>query len=108
MGCKIGIDEWTNGVIFAQERYRHDYVGPLRDTRNDFRQAMLNVKLPSALQYVQLHFISDVTGVISEQRWSLPNLVGFEPYDLFSSSLSLLSLNLKNMELRVMTGTANS
>lgn len=102
LGCKFGIDEWTNSVDSYLEHYRHDHVRPSRDTRNDFGQAVLDAKLPSALQYVQLHFISDTTGAINEQRWSPPNLVEPPPYDLFSSSLSLLSLNLKNMELRVM------
>lgn len=102
LGCEIGIDEWTNSKDLALVHYRHNHVGPLCDTRNDFGQAILNAKLPSALQYVQLYLISNITGAINEQRGSPPNLVEPASYDFFSSSLSLLSLNLKNMELRVM------
>jgi hypothetical protein len=102
LGCEIGIDEWTSSKDEALAHYRHNHVGPLRDTRHDFGQAILNVKLPSALQCVQLHFISYIPGEINEQRCSPPNLVEPAPYDFFSSSLSLLSPNLKDMELRVM------
>jgi hypothetical protein len=88
LGCEIGIDEWTNSKDLALAHYRHNHVGPLCDTRNDFGQAILNAKLPSALQYVQLYFISNITGAINEQRGSPPNLVEPAPYYFFSSSLS--------------------
>ncbi|KAF3041659.1 hypothetical protein E8E12_001666 [Didymella heteroderae] len=84
------------------EHFKHDHAGNLRDTRNHFANAIRDVKLPFSLQQVQLDFINDIDEAINEQRRSQPDLVYPRSHDPFSSSLRLLSANLRKMEIRVM------
>jgi hypothetical protein len=93
LGCKIGIDEWTT----TEEESRHR-----RNTRNGFADAVYNTRLPNSLRYVQLDFMNKAEDRMIEQRKRLPDLVYPEPFESFSSSLRLLSYQLRKMELRVM------
>lgn len=101
LGCKLGADQWTSGADPVLEHFKHDHAGNLRDTRNHFADAIRDVKLPVSLQQVQLDFINDIDEAISEQRRPQPDLVCPQLHDPFSSSLRLLSKNLRKMELRV-------
>jgi hypothetical protein len=101
LGCKLGVDEWTNSADTI-EHFKHNYEACIRDTRNNFADAVRGVRLPTSLRYVQLDFVNHIYDAISEQRRPPPNLIGREPYDPFSSSLRLLSSQLRKMEIRVM------
>lgn len=101
MGCKLGVDEWTNNAD-ALEYFKQNHEGCIRDTRNNFADAICSVQLPASLRHVQLDFINNIYDAISEQRRPLPNLVSPEPYDAFSSSLRSLFSQLRKMEIRVM------
>jgi len=102
LGCKLGIDEWTNSADPILEHFKHNHKGCLRDTRNNFADAVHNVQLPASLRHIQLDFINNIYDAISEQRRPLLNLVSPERYDFFSSSLRLLSYQLRKMEIRAM------
>lgn len=102
LGCKLGADQWTSSADPVLEHFKHDHAGNLRDTRNHFADAIRDVKLPVSLQQVQLDFINDIDEAISEQRRPQPDLVYPRTHDPFSSSLRLLSANLRKMEIRVM------
>ncbi|KAF9698641.1 hypothetical protein EKO04_003863 [Ascochyta lentis] len=102
LGFKVGADQWTNSLDPVLEHFKHDHEGPLRDTRDHFAEAVREIELPVSLQRVKLDFISNIDDAISEQRKPQPNLVYPRKYDPFSSSLHLLSLHLRKMEIRVM------
>lgn len=102
LGCNVGGDEWT--PPFEDEVAQHfmeEYAGPTRDTRNDFARALESAELPKTLRRIQLDFLnplSEVGGL--DQRRSMPNLIGTAPYDTFSSSIKLLTHNLRKLQLR--------
>ncbi|KAJ4355264.1 hypothetical protein N0V95_003094 [Ascochyta clinopodiicola] len=102
LGCKLGADQWTSSADPVLEHFKHDHAGNLRDTRNHFADAIRDVNLPVSLQQVQLDFINDIDEAISEQRRPQPDLIYPRTHDSFSSSLRLLSANLRKIELRVM------
>ena len=102
--CNIGGDEWQTG--FRSEALRsatRDWEGPRRDSRHDFGKALenLTVALPY-LRHAQLDFLyplNHVEGI--DQRLALPNLTKPAIYDPFSTSLRILSYQLRTMNLRV-------
>ncbi|KAJ8111747.1 hypothetical protein OPT61_g5726 [Boeremia exigua] len=98
--CNIGGDEWTKGVRSEYARYStQDWPGPRRDTRHDFAKAIQAVQLP-ALSHVNLDFIYPIERTdLIDQRLPMPNLVQPMSYDPFSSSLRLLSYQLRTMRL---------
>jgi hypothetical protein len=100
--CKIGGDEWHSGVETEAARYvTQDWEGPRRDSRHDFGKALGVVSLP-CLRHVRLDFIYPICkSDWIDQRLAMPNLVRPEIYDPFSTSLRLLSYQLRTMSIRV-------
>jgi hypothetical protein len=93
LGCKIKIDEWA----ITDEESRHG-----RNTRQGFADAVHDTILPNSLRYVQLDFMNKTEDRMNDQLKQLPDLVYPEPFESFSSSLRLLSYQLRKMEIRVM------
>jgi hypothetical protein len=79
-----------------------DFPGCRRDTREGFANAMRDVDLPATLKCVQLDFINELYQSVGKQRRPLPNLVHSRPFDPFSSSLRILSSQLRRLDLHVM------
>jgi hypothetical protein len=102
--CQIGGDEWYNS--FANIGLRHiarDCAGPRRDSRHAFGKALQ--AFPS-LHHIELDFLHPLIIVDSiDQRRALPNLIKPAIYDPFSTSLRLLSYQLRTMKLRVVADT---
>ncbi|KAJ4988692.1 hypothetical protein SVAN01_05825 [Stagonosporopsis vannaccii] len=100
--CNIGGDEWTKGVSLEEARYStQDWPGPRRDTRQDFAKALQGIQLP-ALHQVNLDFIYPIHRADwIDQRLPMPNLIQPSIYDPFSSSLRLLSYQLRTMRLSI-------
>jgi hypothetical protein len=100
--CKLGGDEWPRGARLEAGRYiTHDWAGPRRDSRHDFSKALSAVALP-CLRHAHLDFIHPLSSVDwIDQRLALPNLTQPKPHDPFSSSLRLLSHQLRTLNLRV-------
>lgn len=101
LGCKLGVDEWTDSRDAVLEHFQLDYFGCRRDTRNDFATALQSTTLPENLSEVQLDFINTLDASLQEQCKNMPNLVGSMGFDPFSSSLRLLSYSLRTLELHV-------
>lgn len=80
LGCKVGADEWLRSGDPYQEHFMHGFPGCKCDTRKGFANVLRDVDLPAALKYVQLP----------------------RPFDSFSSSLRLLSSQLRRLDLHVM------
>ncbi|KAF2993225.1 hypothetical protein E8E13_001168 [Curvularia kusanoi] len=102
LGCKVGADDWASTADPWVEHFMHDFPGCRRDTRNDFANAGRDVGLPASLKYVQLDFINATFDSVEEQRRPPPNLVYPHLFDSFSSSLRLLSSQLRRLDLHVM------
>ncbi|PSN68861.1 hypothetical protein BS50DRAFT_609160 [Corynespora cassiicola Philippines] len=100
--CNIGGDEWYGN--FGTEAYSyitHDWAGPRRDSRHDFAKAYENTVLPT-LRHVRLNFLYPLTRVEEfDQEKTLPNLIKPMIYDPFSSSLRILSYQLRTMNLHI-------
>ncbi|KAF2706353.1 hypothetical protein K504DRAFT_459648 [Pleomassaria siparia CBS 279.74] len=98
--CRMGGDEWFSGFSSpAMSNSCQDWAGPRRDSRQDFCKALHT--MPS-LRHVQLDFLWPIDTVDNiDQRLALPDLVAPAIYDTFSTSLRLLSQNLRTMSLRV-------
>jgi hypothetical protein len=80
-----------------------NWEGPRRDSRHDFGKALesLTAALP-CLRHAQLDFLYPLNHVERiDQRLALPNLTKPAIYDPFSTSLRLLSYQLRTMNLRV-------
>lgn len=107
MTCMVGGGEWHGS--FRNDGLRHitrDWAGPRRDSRHDFGKALSEGAL-STLRHVELDFLHphDDTEYINQRR-SLPNLVSPAAFDPFSTSLRLLSYQLRSMKLCVMADEA--
>jgi hypothetical protein len=104
LSCELGGDEWLKNC-FAREALRQitqDWEGPRRDSRHDFAKALeKGITLPE-LRHVRLDFLYPLNLVedIDQQR-AMPNLTLPATYDPFSSSLRILSYQLRTMTLRV-------
>lgn len=100
--CKVGGDDWYGGFVPETLRYiTHDWEGPHRDSRHDISKALETSALPH-VRYVCLDFLHPLNDVEAiDQRVGIPNLVTPAVYDPFSSSLRLLSYQLRTMHLRV-------
>lgn len=100
--CKLGADEWVGSFKSKELWYiTHDWEGPRRDSRHDFGKAYEAVVLPS-LRHVQLDFLYPLQAVENfDQQKALPNLTKPAIYDPLSSSLRLLSYQLRTMSLHV-------
>lgn len=98
--CELGVEEWIGSYnTKALSEVIHDWAGPRRDSRHDFSKAPIN--FPS-LRHVELDFLSPLDSVeLFDQMNQLPNLTKPALFDPFSSSLRLLSYNLRTMNLHV-------
>jgi hypothetical protein len=103
LNCNIGGDEFVKGFDVEEARYTlRDWPGPRRDSRHDFAKAMQYVQLPPSLRHVNLDFIYPIGEADwMDQRLQMPNLVKPAIHDPFSSSLRILSYQLRTMKLRV-------
>ena len=103
--CRVGGDEWLGcfespSIIENSE----DWPGPRRDSRHDFGKACEGFEgvALQCLRHVQLDFLYPLYWVENlDQRLALPNLVKPALFDPFSSSLRILSYQLRTMSLRV-------
>lgn len=103
LGCKLeGGSAWTTALSEdAPRHYSRIWAGPLRDTRADFAKAVENASLPTSLRQAQLDFFGSLYGAERiDQSEPLPNLTGPQSHDPLSSSLRLLSLGLRRLELK--------
>lgn len=100
--CEIGGDDWVSGQgVEAAHQIRHDWEGPRRDSRHDFARAAEHLVL-RRLRHVRLDFIYPINESDQmDQRLAMPNLTQPGTYDPFSSSLRILSYQLRIMDLRV-------
>lgn len=100
--CNIGGDEWSRAFNLEAASYStQEWQGPRRDSRHDFAQAYQVTQLPS-LSHANLDFIYPIYKADSvDQRLQMPNLVKPAINDPFSSSLRLLSYQLRTMRLKV-------
>jgi hypothetical protein len=100
--CNTGGDEWTRGFDVEEARYStQDWPSPRRDARHDFAKVIEAIQLPT-LSHANLDFIYPIRKAdCIDQRLQMPNLVKPAIYDPFSSSLRLLSYQLRTMKLRV-------
>ncbi|KAH6638042.1 hypothetical protein C7974DRAFT_422975 [Boeremia exigua] len=102
--CNVGGDEWMAALDLDDAMYTvQDWPGPRRDSRHNFAKATQVIQLPT-LSHVNLDFIYPIYKADwVDQRLPMPNLVKPAMYDPFSSSLRLLSYQLRTMKLRVVT-----
>jgi hypothetical protein len=100
--CRIGGDEWFAAQsVESANQVRHDWDGPRRDSRHDFAKQMRHISAVQ-LRHARLDFIFPIyesDGI--DQRRAMPNLTSPGTYDPFSSSLRVLSYQLRSMHLRV-------
>jgi hypothetical protein len=100
--CRIGGDEWFAAQSEeSANQVRHDWDGPRRDSRHDFAKQIRNLSA-GQLRHARLDFIFPIfesNGI--DQRRAMPNLTSPGTYDPFSSSLRILSYQLRSMHLRV-------
>lgn len=101
LGCKLGAGEWVDTADPWMEHFMYDFPGCRRDARHDFAVAMSEAHLSSTLQHVQLDFIHELYQSVQEQRKAMPNLVLPYHLDPFSTSLRLLSCQLRQLDLHV-------
>lgn len=95
---------WTGNAKKELENiYRFDWVGPLRDSRHNFAKSLETTTLPQTLREVSLNFIGQEPEIPFrvDQRAILPNLISPAQFDIFSSSLRVLSQQLRRMMLWV-------
>ncbi|ORY17842.1 hypothetical protein BCR34DRAFT_464224, partial [Clohesyomyces aquaticus] len=108
LGCKLSAGSgWTGEIVGeAARQYLHDWAGPHRDSRHDFAKALESVTLPSTLRNAKLDFLFPLEFAERiDQREPVPNLASPAAHDPFSSSLRLLSHQLRKLELRVVADT---
>jgi hypothetical protein len=98
--CSIGGDEWLDCNQDGQLRYTtKDWAGPRRDSRQNFAKALQAAPIPS-LRDARLDFIAPFDGANAfDQRKAFPNLVAPQNYDIFSSTLRVLSCQLRRFSL---------
>jgi hypothetical protein len=105
--CRLGADELsenstssTSGWNTALRYIRGDWLGPRRDARSDFADAVEIVKV-GGLRHVDFDFLFPIENISTvDQRVSMPNLIGQRCCDPLSSSLRVLSYGLRSMRLR--------
>jgi hypothetical protein len=102
--CELGGEEWLKNSFEdeALQQITQDWEGPRRNSRHDFSKALEDgITLPG-LQHVRLDFLHPL-GLVEhiDQRRAMPNLTLPATYDPFSSSLRILSYQLRSMTLCV-------
>jgi len=105
LGVETGGFEWHSKYADddPQDHYEHDWEGPRRDTRHGLAESIRSfiVQLPSSLKRASLDFMNPLLRVIDiDHAQDLPNLVGPADKDPFSSSLCIMSQNLRELRLR--------
>jgi hypothetical protein len=105
LGIKTGGHEWHR--YRADDRpvewFEHDWEGPRRDSRHDFAKLIQapEFQLPSSLRRASLDFMSPIERTIDiHHEKYMPNLITPSAIDPFSSSLLLLSRNLRQLRIR--------
>ncbi|CAI6330993.1 unnamed protein product [Periconia digitata] len=109
LGCKLhGGSAWTTAISGdAPRHYRRIWAGPLRDTRLDFAKAVAEAEMPSTLRQAQLDLLGSMHDAEEiDQSQPLPNLAGSRAHDPFSTSLRLLSHNLRRLEIKAVADAA--
>jgi hypothetical protein len=111
LGCKVGGYEWCTARnekyedVQPVKYYEHDWEGPRRDSRHDFAGAVATCisQLPNSLKSACLDFLNPLDNVLDiDHEERQPDLVSPTSKDPFSSSLRMLSNNLRRLQLRVM------
>jgi hypothetical protein len=102
--CYIGCDEWTRGYVDNPAiSFPADYVGLRRDRRHSLFEAISAIDVPNSLRRVNLDFIPFSYSGPGERSLphhkAQPNLISPPVKDLFSTSLRILSSNLREMFL---------
>jgi hypothetical protein len=102
LGCKLGGDEWpTSRTCDVAKHFVRDWEGPRRDSRHDFGKGLRVAALPN-LRIVNLDFINPLfPAEVIDQRQKMPKLTMPAKHDPFSSSLRLLSYQLRRLIIRV-------
>ncbi|KAL5388903.1 hypothetical protein DPSP01_002609 [Paraphaeosphaeria sporulosa] len=96
--CSIGGDEWLDCNEDYRQRYiTKDWAGPRRDSRHDFAR-ILDVAHISGLRVARLNFLAPLA-VAFEQREPFPDLVSPARHDPLSSSLRVLSYQLRRFSV---------
>jgi hypothetical protein len=100
----VGLNEFNPS--FEEEpasQFRWEYEGLKRDTRHDFATAVMSTNIPTSLRKVTLDFFTDLRGTDHHvhQNKAQPNLVSPATKDPFSTSLRVLSYNLRDLDLRL-------
>ncbi|KAL1608079.1 hypothetical protein SLS60_003018 [Paraconiothyrium brasiliense] len=98
--CGVGGDEWlTCNEDYSQHYITKDWAGPRRDTRQDFGRTLAHTALP-CVRTARLNFIAPL-GLAHhfDQLEQFPNLVAPALNDMFSSSLHVLSQQLRHFSL---------
>jgi hypothetical protein len=102
--CQLISDDWATSIdAKAIRHYTRKWEGPYRDARHDLAEAFLSLgsRLPTSLKEAQLDFVDPFQlNCNIDQRQRLPNLVKPALYNPFSSSLQLLSQQLRKFKLR--------
>lgn len=103
LGCKLVSDDWTSSHVSKVIRHHtRPWEGPQRDTRHEFAKTHQTSNLPKTLRRIRFRFIDPFKFAENiDQLQLLPNLVKPALHDPFSSSLRLLSCNLRKLQLRV-------
>jgi hypothetical protein len=107
LGVKTGGFEWC--PTWKQDartvHYEKDWEGPRRDARLDFARTVTadNFQLTNSMTKASLDFLNPLErSTAINHDACLPDLVGPARRDLFSSSLRILSNNLRQLRLRAM------
>ncbi|KAJ8111289.1 hypothetical protein OPT61_g6082 [Boeremia exigua] len=100
--CRIGGEEWVpNSESAAVSHFFHDAEGCRRDSRHNFAEALTKTELPNSMRSISLDFMSPARHMEDvDQRGGFPDLVAPATRgDPFSSSLRVLSYQLRHLEL---------
>jgi hypothetical protein len=102
-GCRIGGDEWwPKTKQEATQYFTQDWAGPRRDTRHDFAEGLLSIRLPNSLRSIHLNFFHDLTSTTDiDHLTAQPDLTSPVGNNFFSTSLHHLSHHLRRLHLRV-------
>ena len=103
--CHMGMGEWnTNYRNEPAKLFIEEYDGPRRDTRQDLRKAITPANIPKSLRLVELDFFSGYAMHAADNvyHWmATPDLVSPALKDPFSTSIRMLSYNLRKLTLQV-------
>jgi hypothetical protein len=103
LDCHIGADQWI--PTYEDEPAKSslwEFDGPRRDSRHDFAKAISSSVLPTSLREAELDFISDYEFSDSylDHYKAQPDLISPARKDPFSTSLRVLSYNLRKLKIR--------